>query len=163
MSIARWDPFLELKTLDDRLNRWLGRSPASTEGTSAGVLQFAPPADVYEDDNKITLKMEVPGVKQEDLDIRIDGNTLSVSGERKFEKDEKKENFRRVERQYGSFSRLFELPSSADRENITANFKNGVLQIEVPKRAEARGKQIQIGGGESKAAAGTAKDKSKAA
>jgi len=163
MSIARWDPFLELKTLDDRLNRWLGRSPASREGTSADVFQFAPPADVYEDENKIALKMEVPGVNQQDLDIRIDGNTLSVSGERKFEKDEKKENFRRVERQYGSFSRLFELPSSADRENITANFKDGVLQIEVPKRAEARGKQIQIGGGESKAPAGLAKDKSIAA
>jgi HSP20 family protein len=161
MSIARWDPFLELKTLDDRLNRWLGRSPASREGTSADVFQFAPPADVYEDENKIALKMEVPRVNQQDLDIRIDGNTLSVSGERKFEKDEK--NFRRVERQYGSFSRLFELPSSADRENITANFKDGVLQIEVPKRAGARGKQIQIGGGESKAPAGIAQDKSIAA
>jgi HSP20 family protein len=90
MSIARWDPFLELKTSGDRLNRWLGRSTGSTEGTSAGIFQFAPPADVYEDENNITLKMEVPGVKQEDLDIRIDGNTLSVTGERKFEKDEKK-------------------------------------------------------------------------
>jgi HSP20 family protein len=163
MSIARWDPFLELKTLDDRLNRWLGTSTGSIEGTSAAVFPFAPPADVYEDEDNITLKMEVPGVKQEDLDIRIDGNTLSVTGERKFEKDEKKENFRRVERQYGSFSRLFELPSSADRENIMANFRDGVLQIEVPKRAEARGKQIQIGGGQAKAPAGTAKDESKAA
>jgi HSP20 family protein len=163
MSIARWDPFLELKTMEDRMSRWLGRSPVPTEGASMSAFQFAPPADVYEDENKITLKMEVPGVKQEDLDIRIDGNTLSVSGERKFEKDEKKENFRRVERQYGSFSRLFELPSSADRDDITANFKDGVLRIEVPKRAEARGKQIQIGGGEAKTPAGTTKEKSKAA
>jgi len=163
MSIARWDPFLDFKTLEDRMTRWLGRSTRPAEGSFMSAFEFAPPADVYEDENRITLKMEVPGIKQEDLDIRIDGNTLSVSGERKFERDEKRENFRRVERQYGSFSRSFELPSSADRDNITANFKDGVLQIEVPKRAEARGKQIQIGGGETKAPAGTAKEKSKAA
>jgi HSP20 family protein len=163
MSIARWDPFLELKTLEDRMSRWLGRSTRPAEGSFMSAFEFAPPADVYEDENRITLKMEVPGIKQENLDIRIDGNTLSVSGERKFETDEKRENFRRVERQYGSFSRSFELPSSADRDNITANFKDGVLEIAVPKRSEARGKQIQIGGGETKAPAGTAKEKPKAA
>ncbi len=163
MSIARWDPFLELKSLEDRMSRWLSRSTRPAEGSLMSAFEVAPPADVYEDENRITLKMEVPGIKQEDLDIRIDGNTLSVSGERKFEKDEKRENFRRVERQYGSFSRSFELPSSADRDNITANFKDGVLEIEVPKRAEARGKQIPIGGGETKALAGTAKEKPKAA
>ena len=163
MSIARWDPFSELKTFEDRMSRWLGRSTRPAEGSLMSAFEFAPPADVYEDENRITLKMEVPGIKQEDLDIRIDGSTLSVSGERNFEKDEKRENFRRVERQYGSFSRSFELPSSADRDNITANFKDGILQIEVPKRAEARGKQIQIGGGETKAPASTAKEKPKAA
>lgn len=163
MSIARWDPLLEFKTLEDRMSRWLGRSTRPAEGTFMSAFEFAPPADVYEDENKITLKMEVPGIKQENLDIRIDGSTLSVSGERKFEKDEKRENFRRVERQYGSFSRSFELPSSADRDNISANFQDGILQIEVPKRAEARGKQIQIGGGAPKAQPVTAKEKPKAA
>jgi HSP20 family protein len=107
--------------------------------------------------------MEVPGIKQEDLDIHIDGNTLSVDGERKVEQDEKRENFRRVERQYGSFSRSFELPSSADCDKISANFQDGILQIEVPKRAEARGKQIQIGGGTAKGQPSTAKEKPRAA
>jgi hypothetical protein len=80
-------------------------------------------------------------------DVRLDGNTLTVSGERKFEQGEKRENFRRVERQYGSFSRSFELPASADREKVHANFENGVLRIEIPKRPESRGRQIQIGSG----------------
>jgi len=163
MSIARWDPFLELKTLEDRMSRWLDRSTRPTEGSFMSAFEFTPPADVYEDESKITLKMEVPGIKQEDLDIHIDGNTLSVDGERKVEQDEKRENFRRVERQYGSFSRSFELPSSADCDKISANFQDGILQIEVPKRAEARGKQIQIGGGTAKGQPITAKEKPKAA
>jgi HSP20 family protein len=163
MSIARWDPFLELKTLEDRLSRWLDRSTRPAEGSFMSAFEFSPPADVYEDESKIALNMEVPGIKQEDLDIHIDGNTLSVSGERKVEQDEKRENFRRVERQYGSFSRAFELPPSADCNKISANFQDGVLQIEVPKRAEARGKQIQISGGTSKAQPVTAKEKPRAA
>ena len=148
-----WDPFRIMFELMGEPHRELRHvEPA-----------FVPTFEVFERKDAYVFKADLPGIKQEDLDIRIDGNTLSVSGERKFEKDEKRENFRRVERRYGSFSRSFELPSSADRDNITANFKDGILQIEVPKRAEARGKQIQIGGGETKAPAGTAKEKSKAA
>jgi len=163
MSIARWDPFLELKTVEDRMSRWLDRSTRPTNGSFISAFEFTPPADIYEDDNKISLHMEVPGIKQEDLDIRIDGNTLSVSGERKVQKDEKRETFRRVERQYGAFSRSFELPSSSDGDNISASFQDGILQIEVPKRAEARGKQIQIGGAAAKAQSITPKEKPRAA
>jgi HSP20 family protein len=152
MSIARWDPFNELNRLERNMNRLFRRPWRGWEGESdvLTTTEFAPPVDVYEDENKLAFKMEIPGVKQEDLDVRLDGNTLTVSGERNFEKEEKRENFRRLERQYGSFCRSFELPASADRDNINANFENGVLRIDVPKRAEARGKQIQIGAGESK-------------
>jgi HSP20 family protein len=163
MSIARWDPLFELKALEDRMSGWLDRITRPTEGSFMSAFEFTPPADVYEDESKVTLKMEVPGIKQEDLDIRIDGNTLSVSGERKVEKDEKRENFRRVERQYGTFSRSFELPSFTDGNNISATFQDGILQIEVPKRAEARGKQIQIGGSAAKAQPVTAIEKARAA
>jgi HSP20 family protein len=152
MSIARWDPFYELSRLERNLNRWSRRPPRFWEGESEFLTtnEFAPPVDVYEDEDKLAFKMEIPGVKPEDLDVRLDGNMLTISGERNFEKEEKRENFRRVERQYGSFCRSFELPASADRDHINANFENGLLKLEVPKRAEARGRQIQIGAGESK-------------
>lgn len=146
MSLARWDPFLQLTDFEKEMNRLLRRS--SGQELSGGTLStagFAPPVDIYDDENKITLKIEVPGIKRDDLDIRVDGNILTVSGERRLEQEEKKENFRRVERSYGSFTRSFTLPSTADTNNIEADFNNGVLQIDVPKRAESRGKRIKIG------------------
>lgn len=145
MSLARWDPFLEFRTLENQMNRLFRRQLADRPEEALTSAEFSPAVDVYEDDNKLTLKVEVPGIDANDLDIRVDGNMLTISGERKFEREEKKENFRRVERAYGSFSRSFTLPSSADTDNVKASFENGVLQIEVPKRAEARGKQIKIG------------------
>lgn len=146
MSIARWDPFYELSRIDRDLNRLFRRPARGQNENDVLTAEFAPPADVYEDENKLTFKMEIPGIKQEDVDVRVDGNTLTISGERKLEHEEKRENFRRVERQYGSFCRSFDLPASADRDKISANFENGVLTVEVPKREEARGRQIQIGG-----------------
>src|SRR5437763_3276450 len=83
---------------------------------------FAPPVDVYEDEHNITLKIEVPGIDEKDIDVRLENNTLTVQGERKFEKEEKEENFRRVERRYGSFTRSFTLPKTVDAENVTANY-----------------------------------------
>jgi HSP20 family protein len=146
MSLARWDPFLELKSLESQINR-LFRRPfpwAARPDEALATPEFAPPADIYEDENKIAFKMEVPGIDPKDLDVRIEGNTLTVTGERKFKTEEKKENFRRIEGSYGWFCRSFALPPSADSNNIHANFNNGVLEINVPKRAEARGKQIRI-------------------
>ena len=147
MSLARWDPFRELQNLENDMNRLFRRqlSGASRPEETLTNSQFAPPVDVYEDDSRLSLKMDVPGIDAKDLDIRVDGNLLTVSGERKFEKEEKKENFRRVEREYGSFSRSFTLPSSADTNNINANFENGTLRIDITKRANSRAKQIQIG------------------
>src|SRR5216684_7664779 len=105
--ITRWDPFREFSTLQDRMNRLFREShgPEREESLSASV--FAPPVDVYEDEHNVTLKIEVPGIDEKDIDVRIENNTLTVHGERKFEKDEKEENYRRVERQYGSFTRTF--------------------------------------------------------
>jgi HSP20 family protein len=92
----------------------------------------------------VSLKIEVPGIDEKDLDIRVENNTLTVHGERKFEKEEKEENFRRVERQYGSFTRSFTLPQTVDSENVSANYDKGVLKISLPKKAEAKPKQIKV-------------------
>lgn len=145
MSLARWNPFLELRSIDDQMNRLFRRFPAWGSEEGMTTTEFAPPVDVYEDNNKVILKMHVAGVNPQDLDIRVDGNTIIISGERKFEREEKKENFRRIESEYGSFRRSFSLPVSADTDKIKADVENGLLTLDIPKRAESRGKQIRIG------------------
>ena len=110
-----------------------------------------PPVDIYEDEHSIQLKLEVPGVDEKDLDIRVENNLLTVSGERKFEKEQKEENFHRVERRYGSFSRSFTLPNTVSTEDIQANYDHGVLRIRLAKRAEAKPKQIKVNVGSQKA------------
>ena len=110
---------------------------------------FAPLVDIYEDEHNITLKIEVPGIDEKDIDVRIENNTLTVHGERKLEKEEKEENFRRVERQYGSFTRSFTLPTTVDAEKVSANYEKGILKISLAKKAEAKPKQIKVNvGGE---------------
>src|SRR6201982_3034639 len=114
-ALTRWDPFREFSTMQDRLNRMnrLFRESYSPEGPEEALTTtgFAPLVDIYEDEHNITLKIEVPGIDEKDIDVRIENNTLTVHGERKMEKEEKEENFRRVERQYGSLTRSFFLPS----------------------------------------------------
>jgi len=100
--------------------------------------------DIYEDEHNITLKLEVPGIDEKDIDVRVEGNTLTVHGERKIEKEEKEENFRRVERQYGSFTRSFTLPSSVDAGQVSGNYDQGLLKIKLAKKAEAKPKQIKV-------------------
>src|SRR6202047_3794259 len=143
--IARYDPFRELVTLQDRMNR-LFRDPRGPEGhdESLTTTAFAPPVDVYEDEHHITLKIEVPGIDEKDIDVRIENNTLVVHGERKIEKEEKEENYRRVERQYGSFTRTFTLPNTVETENVSATYDKGVLKIKLAKKAEAKPKQIKV-------------------
>ena len=143
MVITRWDPFRELASLQTRVNSLFqdyGRGQDELTATSS----FVPAVDVYEDEHKVTLKLEVPGIKEEDLDVRLENNTLTVRGERRFEKEEKEENFHRIERRYGSFARSFALPSTLDTENVHAKYENGVLAIELAKRAEAKPKQIKV-------------------
>ncbi|HEX8813915.1 MAG TPA: Hsp20/alpha crystallin family protein [Terriglobales bacterium] len=141
--ITRWEPFREFATLQDRLNRLFQDSygQSSRELTTTG---FAPKADVYEDEHSLTLKLEVPGVDEKDIDVRIENNTLTVHGERKFENEEKEENYLRVERNYGSFTRSFTLPNTVDTADVTANYDKGVLKIKLVKKAEAKPKQIKI-------------------
>jgi HSP20 family protein len=148
--ITRWDPFREFSTLQDRMNR-LFRESYGPEGREEALAttSFAPAVDVYEDEHNVTLKIEVPGVDEKDIDVRIENNVLTVHGDRKFDKEEKEENFRRVERQYGSFTRTFTLPATVDAEKISANYDKGILKIALPKKAEAKPKQIKVSvGGE---------------
>src|SRR5579862_3294300 len=135
--LTRWDSFREFSTLQDRMNR-LFRESCSPEGPEEALTttSFAPPVDIYEDEHNITLKLEAPGIDEKDIDVRIENTTLTVHGERKIEKEEKEENFRRVERQYGEFTRTFTLPSSVDPGQVTADYAKGVLKINLAKKAE---------------------------
>src|ERR1700752_5045879 len=143
--ITRWDPFREFSTLQDRMNR-LFRDSYGNEGReeSLTTTAFAPPVDVYEDEHNVVLKIEVPGIDEKDIDVRVENNTLTVYGERKFEKEEKEENFRRVEQQYGSFTRSFTLPNTVDAEHVQAHYDKGILKIQLAKKAEAKPKQIKV-------------------
>src|SRR5258708_32418634 len=143
--VTRWDPVREFVSLQDRVNRLLRESQAGVGGEeSLATSSFAPPVDVYEDEHNITLKIEVPGIDEKDIDIRIENNTLTVHGERKLEKEEKEENYRRVESHYGSFTRTFTLPTTVDAEKVEAHYDKGVLKVQLAKKAEAKPKQIKV-------------------
>ena len=147
--LTRWDPFRELSALQNRMSRLFEEQQYGSgreESLTAGA--FVPPVDIYEDEHSIQLKLEVPGIDQKNLDVKVENNVLTVSGERKFEKEEKEENFRRVERRYGSFTRSFTLPNTVNPEDVSADYNDGVLKIRLGKRAEARPKQIKVNIGE---------------
>ena len=152
--LTRWEPFREYSSMQNRINQMnrLLRESYSSEVPEEALTttNFAPPVDIYEDEHNITLKIEVPGIHEKDIDVRIENNTLTVHGERKIEKEEKEENFRRVERQYGGFTRSFTLPSSVDPGQVTAHYDKGVLKINLAKKAEAKPKQIKVNVGSEK-------------
>jgi HSP20 family protein len=153
--LTRWEPVREFSSLQDRLNRMnrLFRESFSPESPEEALTttSFAPPVDIYEDEHTISLRMEVPGIDEKDIDVRIEGSTLTVHGERRFEKEEKEENYRRIERQYGSFTRSFTLPSSVDPTQVSAHYDKGVLKVNLAKKAEAKPKQIKVNVGSEKA------------
>jgi len=149
MTMTRLIPFRnslsDVAVLQNRLNsifQDFARPETETESLAMG--NFVPAVDVYEDAQKVVLKLEVPGVRREDLDIRVEGRTLTVKGERKFESEEKEENFRRIERRFGSFVRSFTLPSSVDTDTVDATSQDGVLSVTLAKKAEAKPKQIEV-------------------
>lgn len=143
--LTRFEPFREFATLQDRINRAVRDSySGATQDDSLTTSSFAPAVDVYEDEHQVTLKIDVPGIDEKDIDVRVENNTLTVHGERKIEQEEKEENYRRVERQYGSFTRSFTLPQTVDSENVSATYDKGVLKIALPKKAEAKPKQIKV-------------------
>jgi HSP20 family protein len=151
MAITRWDPFREVVVLQNRLNSLFGNLNPEAEGALT-TASFVPAVDVYEDEQKVVLKLEVPGIAEKDLDVSVEKNTLTVKGERKFEKEEKEENFHRIERRYGSFYRAFTLPTTVDTETIDAKYEAGVLKIELKKKPEAQPKQIKVNVGKPLAA-----------
>jgi len=144
MAITRWDPFRDVLALQNRLNSVFQDYNRGNESDSLATTAFVPPVDVYEDEHNIVLKLEIPGMKESDLDIQLENNLLTVRGERKFEKEEKEENFHRIERRYGSFYRSFTIPNTVNPENVKASYDAGVLSIQLEKRAEARPKQIKV-------------------
>jgi len=145
MAIVRWEPLRDLMTTQrefDRLFRGVF-SPVLAEG-EVSTRTWAPPVDIYEDGDNLVLKAELPGVNPDDVEIRVEDNTLYLKGERKFEKEVKEQNYHRVERSYGNFTRTFSLPNSVDSDKVTANFKDGILTLTMPKKEEAKPKTIKI-------------------
>lgn len=147
MANVRFDPFRDLVTLQDRMNRLFDESArARGDGGEDWALggSWAPLVDIYEREGNIVLKAELPGVDPKDVDIRVENNVLTLRGQRKFDTEVKRESYHRVERAYGSFMRSFTLPSIVDTEKIDAQYKDGVLAITLPKKAEAQPRQINI-------------------
>lgn len=146
MALVRWTPFPELSTMQERMNRLFDdviRSPyRSDEGFAPAA--WTPVVDIYETEKEIVLKAELPELQEKEIEIKVEDNTLIISGERRMEKDVKEENYHRIERSYGSFRRSFTLPHSVDREKIKAGYKDGVLKVVLPKKEEAKPRQIKI-------------------
>jgi HSP20 family protein len=142
-AITRWDAFHNLSTLQEQVNRLFEGSLPRRSDQSA-LTTWAPAVDIYETENELVLKADLPDVNEKDLDIRIESNILTIKGERRFEEKVKEDNYLRVERTYGSFSRSFSLPSTVDSGSIKADYKNGVLTVELPKRAESKPRQVKI-------------------
>lgn len=142
MAITRWDPFREVVALQNRMNNIFHNLNDGDAPVTAA--SFVPAVDIYEDKEKLVLKLEIPGVDEKDLDVRVEDETLTVRGERKLAAEEKEQNFHRIERSYGSFYRAFTLPSTVDAANVSAAYQAGVLRLELHKKPEAQPKQIKI-------------------
>jgi HSP20 family protein len=147
MAITRWDPFRDLSILQERMNRvfedaagrgWKGEDPSPTTS-------WSPAVDIYETENEIMVQAELPGIDRKDIALQLENNVLTLKGERRFEKETRQENYHRIERSYGGFSRAFTIPTIVDEEKIKADYKDGILKIELPKKEQVKSKQIKIG------------------
>ncbi|HZD18222.1 MAG TPA: Hsp20/alpha crystallin family protein [Actinomycetota bacterium] len=144
-TIVRWDPFRDLVSIQDELNRLFGRTFAGTESirpTATGA--WMPAMDVYETDDKIVAKLELPGIEPGDVEVSVEDSTLTISGTRGFSQEVEEENYHRVERRYGSFTRAITLPQTADTEKVEAGFDKGLLTVEIPKVEKAKPKKVQV-------------------
>ena len=136
-----WDPFRELSEFQNRLGSFFGQSPVHQEGVPA---QWTPAVDIVEDDKEFVVKAELPEVKKSEVQVTVENGLLTIRGERKFEREENKKRYHRLERAYGSFTRCFSLPEGADATKVRAEFKDGLLQIHMPKSEAAKPKHIEV-------------------
>src|SRR5437763_4009987 len=147
MAIVRYDPFRDLRTLQDEVNRLFSTNLSRTfddEGIARGA--WLPSVDIYENKDQIVLEAELPGMNREDFDLSIENNVIALRGERRFEKKDDSDNYHRVERSYGSFTRSFTLPNTVTAEGATADYRNGVLRVTLPKREETKARRIEVKG-----------------
>src|SRR5215212_157630 len=147
MSIVRYDPFRDLRGLQDEVNRLFSTNLSRVfgdEGIARGA--WNPNVDIYENKDQIVIEAELPGMNREDFDLSFENNVITLRGERRFEKKDETDNYHRVERSYGSFTRSFTLPPTVSGEGITAEYRNGVLRIALPKREEVKARRIEIAG-----------------
>src|SRR5436305_5828848 len=142
-TLTRWEPFRGATALQDQVNR-LFNDVLERTGEESSLTAWAPSVDIYETENRLVVKADLPEVDPKDLDIRVENNILTIRGERKFEKKVNEENYLRVERSYGSFARSFSLANTVNPDAIKADFQNGVLTLSIPKREEAKPKQIKV-------------------
>jgi HSP20 family protein len=136
MSLSHFDPLANLRVFEDTFTRLLNEPAANRP--------WAPPVDIYETENELVLKADVPDVDQKNIDVRVENQTLTISGERKFEREDSGKGYHRIERNYGNFSRSFAVPNSFDTENIAATYRNGVLSVSLPKKEAAKPRQIKV-------------------
>ncbi len=146
MSLIQWDPFRELKDVSSRLNRIFGQAPARTESGNEllAMADWAPSVDISETDNAYLIKGEIPGVKKEDVKVNIQEGMLTIQGERKQEKEVKGKKLHRIECSYGSFMRSFRVPDDADKNKVKAEFKDGMINVTLPKSGKAKSKAISV-------------------
>jgi len=146
MNLVKWNPFRELEDVSNRLNSIFGRMPSSTEsGTDMlAMADWTPSVDISETDTAYLIKAEIPEVNKEDVKVILQDGMLTISGERRHEKEEKSKKFHRIERSYGSFARSFRVPDDADANTVTAQFKDGMLNVTLPKSKKAESKSINV-------------------
>jgi HSP20 family protein len=172
MTIVRYDPFRDLRTLQEEVNRLFSNNLSLSfgeEGIARGA--WNPNVDIYENKDQIVLEAELPGMKREDFDLTIENSVITLRGERHFEKKDETDNYHRVERSYGSFTRSFTLPQTVSGEGVKAEYRDGVLRVTLPKREETKARRIEISGEqagkgktiEAKAEVAAGGDKTKAA
>ncbi len=147
MYIAKYDPFREIRTLQDEVNRLFSNSFANgrDEAMSGAWL---PKVDIFENKENLVLEAELPGMTRDDFELSFENNVLTLKGERKFEKKDEGDNYHRVERSYGSFTRSFTLPNSVTVDGVKAEFNNGILTVALPKREETKARKIEVIGGD---------------
>jgi HSP20 family protein len=147
MNIVKYDPFRELRNLQDEMTRlFAGARPASMNREEMTHGAWAPSVDIFEDKDRLILEAELPGMDRDDFEISVENSVITLSGERKFEKRTDGDNYHRVERSYGSFTRSFTLPQTVTADGATADFENGVLRVSLPKREETKARKIEISG-----------------